>query len=115
MCDHIAKYGDSNADILNKCKNLFNVNVSSLVNERDLDTIPNITKYLYKLGIKSFIDGEYDNASLCSYYIGLLSNNVITENMWKFFMDLYNSNTDPKYMDFNRSVRTLFKTVSPII
>lgn len=115
MCDHIAKYGDYNVDILNKCKNLFDVNISSLVNERNLGSIPNIVKYLYKLGIKAFIDGEYDNASLCSYYIGLLNDNVITENMWKFFMDLYNGNTDPKYMDFNNSVKTLSKTVSPII
>ena len=108
---YIAKHGDSYADVLNKCKNLFDVNVSSLSNKTNLGTIPNIVRYLYKLGINSFSNSEYDYASLCSHYIGLLNKNVITENMCKFFMDLYDCNTDPQYKDFNNSVNTLFNTM----
>lgn len=111
MYTHIAEHGDSYADILNKCKNLFDINVSSLSNKTNLDTIPNIVKYLYKLGIDAFNNSEYDHASLCSYYIGLLNKNVVTENMYKFFMDLYDCNTNPYCKDFNNSVNTLFNTV----
>ena len=107
----IAKLGDSYAEILNKCKNLFDINVTTLSHKTNLDTIPNTVKYLYKLGIDAFSNGKYDQASLCSYYIDLLNQNVVTENMYKFFMDLYDCN-DPNHKDFNNSVNTLFNTIA---
>ena len=105
----LAQKGDSLASVLDKCKNLFNINVSTLANKNRLAAVPTIVKYIHKLGIDAFYDGRYDQASLCSYYIELIDRGIFTKNVLMFINEICTIN--PDLTDLNNAVGELYSAL----